>query len=97
MKTSWNYGKSWLLSYNSFGCSYGARQLRSVFQETANEAELDLIRISPYQDVEIDLEKVFVQLLTDTKYGRETQNKPADLKTFGQMVATVFQVFRVKN
>lgn len=78
--------------YNSFGCSYGARQLRSAFQETANEAELDLIRISPYQYVEIDLEKVFVQLLTDTKYGRETQNKPADLKTFGQMVATVFRV-----
>ncbi|MDW8743125.1 HAD family hydrolase [Streptococcus suis] len=78
--------------YHSFGCTYGARQLRSAFQETASEAELDLIRISPYQYVEIDLEKVFIQLLTDGKYRRPTQMAPADLKTFGQMVATVFRV-----
>ncbi|HFI0272996.1 TPA: HAD family hydrolase [Streptococcus suis] len=78
--------------YHSFGCTYGARQLRSAFQETASEAELDLIRISPYQYVEIDLEKVFIQLLTDEKYRRPTQMAPADLKTFGQMVATVFRV-----
>ncbi|WP_170238960.1 HAD hydrolase-like protein [Streptococcus suis] len=78
--------------YHSFGCTYGARQLRSAFQEAASEAELDLIRISPYQYVEIDLEKVFIQLLTDEKYRRPTQMAPADLKTFGQMVATVFRV-----
>ncbi|MGQ7409310.1 HAD family hydrolase [Streptococcus suis] len=78
--------------YHSFGCTYGARQLRSAFQETASEAELDLIRISPYQYVEIDLEKVFIQLLTDEKYRRPTQMAPADLKTFGQIVATVFRV-----
>lgn len=78
--------------YHSFGCTYGARQLRSAFQETASEAELDLIRISPYQYVEIDLEKVFIQLLTDEKYRRPTQMASADLKTFGQMVATVFRV-----
>ncbi|HFI0600992.1 TPA: HAD family hydrolase [Streptococcus suis] len=78
--------------YHSFGCTYGARQLRSSFQEKASEAELDLIRISPYENVEIDLEKVFIQLLTDEKYRRPTKNEPADLKTFGQVVATVFRV-----
>ncbi len=78
--------------YQSFGCTYGARQLRSSFQEKASEAELDLIRISPYENVEIDLEKVFIQLLTDEKYRRPTKNEPADLKTFGQVVASIFRV-----
>ena len=66
--------------------------MRIAREGERKEEELDAIRLSPHQYVDVDLDKVFVQLLTDTKYGRETQNKPADLKTFGQMVATVFRV-----
>ncbi|HFI0150357.1 TPA: HAD family hydrolase [Streptococcus suis] len=78
--------------YNSFGCTYRARQLKSCFEEIASEEEINLIRTSPYEFVEIDLEKVFIRLLTDAKYSRQTVNKPKDLQTFGQLVASIFRI-----
>lgn len=77
--------------YNSFGCNYRPRQLRSAFQAIASEEE-QLLKGLGHQHVEIDLETVFVRLLTEAKYSRQTENKPADLQTFGQLAATVFRV-----
>ncbi|HFU4203696.1 TPA: HAD family hydrolase [Streptococcus suis] len=78
--------------YNSFGCTYRARQLKSCFETIASEEEINLIRTSPHEFVEIDLEKVFVRLLTDAKCTRQTLNTPKDLKTFGQMIANIFRI-----
>ncbi|HFH9837708.1 TPA: HAD family hydrolase [Streptococcus suis] len=78
--------------YNSFGCTYRARQLKSCFETIASEEEINLIRNSPHEFVEIDLEKVFVRLLTDAKCTRQTLNTPKDLKTFGQMIANIFRI-----
>ena len=78
--------------YNSFGCSYRPRQLKSLFDAIISEEEVFLIGSSPHNFVEINLETVFIRLLTDAKQTRKTQNQPADLKTFGQMVASIFRV-----
>ncbi len=45
-----------------------------------------------YQYVEIDLETLFIRLLTDAPNENQSTNKPTDLETFGQVVATIFRV-----
>ncbi|HEL2110334.1 TPA: HAD family hydrolase [Streptococcus suis] len=78
--------------YNSFGCSYGARQLRNAFYSLTSEEEVDLIRTSPHQYVEIDLENVFLRLYTEAESLRQSETAPTDLKTFSQSVAAIFRV-----
>lgn len=77
--------------YNSFGCSYGARQLRNAFYSLTSEEEVDLIRTSPHQYVEIDLEKVFLRLYTEAETLRHSETAPTDLKTFSQSIGAIFR------
>lgn len=78
--------------YNAFGCSYLPRQLKNAYHRFVEEAEISLAETVSYQYVEIDLETIFIRLLTDAPNENQSTNKPTDLETFGQVVATIFRV-----
>ncbi|HEM3694892.1 TPA: HAD family hydrolase [Streptococcus suis] len=78
--------------YNSFGCYYGPRQLKTTYLRFVEEAEEELRKIAEHDFIEIDLEQIFVRLLTDAPQKVQTENVPKDIATFGQLVATVFRV-----
>lgn len=78
--------------YNAFGCSYRPRQLKNAYHRFVEEAESSLAETVSYRYVEIDLETIFIRLLTDAPNENQSTNKPTDLETFGQVVATIFRV-----
>nr|QID26409.1 Haloacid dehalogenase hdy [Streptococcus suis] len=78
--------------YNAFGCSYRPRQLKNAYHRFVEEAERSLAETVSYQYVEIDLETIFIRLLTDAPNENQSTNKPTDLETFGQVAATIFRV-----
>ncbi|MBF0775607.1 HAD family hydrolase [Streptococcus azizii] len=78
--------------YNAFGCSYRPRQLKKVFHRFVKEAEETLAQTVDTHHVEVDLEAIFIRLLTAAPHKIQSENTPNDLVTFGQLVATMFRL-----
>lgn len=66
--------------------------MKNAYHRFVEEAESSLAETVSYQYVEIDLETIFIRLLTDAPNENQSTNKPTDLETFGQVVATIFRV-----